>query len=213
LYICCLLFLYLKQSKNVNKIKKNHAVDSGSESDSSLATGATTGATVLPVIVAGAAAVDGEFVAGAAAVDDGEFVAGAAAVDDGEFVAGAAISTPAFGAISVISMGFCTILDISMSPSGGCGVLAGGAGGGGAGGGGAGGFKAGIISPLSESNAAFTLSAKLVASKAVDMVVFCASTTCFKLGILSYNALPILPTTFNWSNFFRMYIRMLSAAL
>ena len=122
------------------------------------------------------------------------------------FVAGAAIGTPAFGAISVISIGFCTILDISMSPSGGVlAVIT-------AGGGGAGVFnKAGLIAPLSESNAAFTLSAKLFASIAFVMMG-CASTTCFKLGILVYNALPILPPTFDCLNFPCMYDRTLFAA-
>ena len=100
----------------------------------------------------------------------GGFVAGAAAVDDGEFVAGAAIGTPAFGAISDISMspadGFMAVITADCGPAGGSG---------------AGGFnKAELISPLSESNAAFTLSAKLFASKAVDMAVVCAATTCFK---------------------------------
>ena len=154
---------------------------------SSVSDSFVAGATVPGAVVAGGAA--------ATVVVPGAVVAGAAAA--------AAVVAGVFGLNSVISIGG-AILVSSMSPSGGCGVLAGGAG--------AGGFKAGLMSPLSSSNASFTLFANAFASAAVDRGVVCISTTCFKLGILAYNALPILPTTFDGSNFFFMYDRMLSAA-
>lgn len=154
--------------------------------------------------------VAGATVPGAVVADNCGFVAGATVVEAGGaatvVVAGAdaAVVAGVFGLNSVISMGFGAILVSSMSPSGGCGVLAGGAGGAGAGG-----FKAGLMSPLSSSNAAFTLSANAFAS-IMFIMMGCALTTCFKLGILSYNA---LDTTSDWSNFFCMYDSMLVAAL
>ena len=131
-------------------------------------------------------------------------VAGGAAATVVVAGAAAVVVAGVFGLNSVISIGG-AILVSSMSPSGGCGVLAGGAGAGGVGG-----FKAELMSPLSASNAAFTLSANVFASAAVDRGVVCISTTCFKLGILSYNA---LDTPFDLPNFVCMYDSMLVAAL
>ena len=79
----------------------------------------------------------------------------------------------------------------------------------GAGGAGVGGFKSGIISPLSLSNASFTLFANAFAS-IMFIMMGCALTTPFKLGILSYNA---LDTPFDLPNFVCMYDSMLVAAL